>query len=97
MAFATLPSVSAFLTSGKLRALAVTSPQRSALLPAVPTFAESGVKGYEAEVWYGVLAPAGTPAAVVNQLYGALERATETDDFRKRAASEGMTVSLDLP
>ena len=97
MAFATLPSVSAFLSSNKLRALAVTSPQRSALLPAIPTFAESGIKGLEAEVLYGVFVPAGTPAAVINHLYDALRRATETDDFHKRAASEGLTMTLDPP
>lgn len=95
--FATLPSVAAFLSSGKLRALAVTSPQRSPLLPEVPTFAESGVKGYEADVWYAVFAPAGTPAAVVRQLHGAFKRAAEVESFRKRATGEGLVVTLDSP
>ncbi|MDP9896791.1 tripartite-type tricarboxylate transporter receptor subunit TctC [Variovorax boronicumulans] len=66
--FATLGSVLAQVQSGKLRALAVASPQRSPLLPDVPTFEESGVKGYSADAWYGLLAPAGTPAEIVAKL-----------------------------
>lgn len=95
--FATLPSVAAFLSSGKLRALAVTSPKRSPLLPAVPTFEESGVKGYEADVWYAVFAPSGTPPAVVLQLHGAFKRAAEADTFLKRATGEGLVITLDSP
>ena len=60
--FATLGSVLPQVQTGKLRALAVAAPRRSALLPQVPTFEESGVKGYSADAWYGLLAPAGTPA-----------------------------------
>jgi tripartite-type tricarboxylate transporter receptor subunit TctC len=97
VAFATLPSVAGFLSGGKLRALAVTSPQRSPLLPEVPTFDESGVKGYEADVWYAVFAPAGTPPAVVRQLHGAFKRAAEAEAFRKRASSEGLLITLDSP
>jgi tripartite-type tricarboxylate transporter receptor subunit TctC len=97
LAFATLPSVAGFLSSGKLRALAVTGLQRSALLPTVPTFSEAGVKGCEAEVWYGVFAPAGTPETVIGQIYGAIRRAAATEDFRRRAANEGLTATLDTP
>lgn len=97
LAFATLPSVAPFISNGKLRALAVTSAARSPLLPDVPTFAESGVPGYQADVWYAVFAPAGTPAAVVDQLYGAIKRASQTQDFRKRATAEGMLLTLDAP
>ena len=66
--FATLGSVLPQVQSGKLRALAVASPQRSPLLPDVPTFEESGVKGYSADAWYGLLAPAGTPPEIVAKL-----------------------------
>ena len=97
LAFATLPSVANFISTGKLRALAVTSPKRSPLLPAVPTFDESGVRGYQADVWYAVFAPAGTPAPTIRQLHGAFKRAAETDDFRKRATDEGLVVTLDSP
>jgi tripartite-type tricarboxylate transporter receptor subunit TctC len=70
--FATLGSVLPHVQSGKLQALAVAAPKRSSLLPNVPTFAESGVKGYSADAWYGLLAPAGTPATVL----GVLEKAS---------------------
>lgn len=66
--FATLGSVLPQVQSGKLRALAVASAQRSPLLPDVPTFEESGVKGYSADAWYGLLAPAGTPPEIVAKL-----------------------------
>ena len=66
--FATLGSVLPQVQAGKLMALAVASPRRSSLLPNVPTFAEAGVKGYSADAWYGLLAPAGTPVAVLQVL-----------------------------
>lgn len=66
--FATLGSVLPQIKSGKLSALAVASPKRSSLLPDVPTFAESGGGKYSADAWYGVLAPAGLPAAIAQQL-----------------------------
>lgn len=97
LAFATLPSVAPFIANGKLRALAVTGAARSPSLPDVPTFAQSGVPGYQADVWYGVFAPAGTPAAVVERLHAAFKRASEAEDFRKRAAAEGLQLTLDGP
>ena len=75
--FATLGSVLSHIKSGKLRALAVGAPQRSALVPDVPTFAEAGGGNYAADVWYGVLAPAGLPEPIAQ----ALERAAA--DFAK--------------
>ena len=66
--FATLGSVLPQVQAGKLTALAVAAPRRSALLPQVPTFGEAGVKGYSADAWYGLLAPAGTPVAVLQTL-----------------------------
>ncbi len=97
LGFATLPSVAPMIAAGRLRALAVTGPVRSPLLPQVPTLAESGVPGYEAEVWYGVFAPAGTPPSVLQQLHAALARAAKTDAFAQRAASEGLVPTLDGP
>jgi tripartite-type tricarboxylate transporter receptor subunit TctC len=79
--FATLGSVLPQIEGGKLTALAVAAPKRVALLPKVPTFEESGVKGYSADAWYGVLAPVGTPAAVLT----ALRRAAS--DFAKAPAT----------
>ncbi|RYZ10979.1 MAG: tripartite tricarboxylate transporter substrate binding protein [Comamonadaceae bacterium] len=81
--FATLGSVLPQVQSGKLRALAVASQQRSPLLPDVPTFEESGVKGYSADAWYGLLAPAGTPADIVAKLTKA-----STDFARAPATAE---------
>ena len=68
MIFATSGSVGGFIDSGKLRALAITSAERSSAYPSVPTMAESGVPGYVTEGWYGFYAPAGTPAAVIDKL-----------------------------
>ena len=97
LGFATLPSVAPLLASGKLRALAVTSAARSPLLPEVPTFAEAGVAGYAADVWYGLYTAAGTPAAIVELLYSAISQAATTESFRKRATAEGLVVTLDSP
>lgn len=97
LGFGTMPSVAPFLANGKLRALAVTSATRSHLLPDVPTFAESGVPGYQADVWYGVFVPGGTPAPVIKQLHEVFKRTSETEDFRKRSRAEGMTLTVESP
>jgi tripartite-type tricarboxylate transporter receptor subunit TctC len=75
--------------SGKLRALAVTQAQRSAILPALPTIAESGLPGYEITSWHGMLAPAGTPHAVVLRVRNGVAKALESADVRERFASQG--------
>ncbi|WP_066340386.1 tripartite tricarboxylate transporter substrate binding protein [Azohydromonas lata] len=95
--FATLPSIAPLLATGKLRALGVTSGTRSPLLPDVPTFAESGAPGSQSDNWYGVFAPAGTPAAVVFQLHSAFKRASQTAEFQQRARNEGLVLTLDSP
>lgn len=97
LAFGTLPSVAPLLAGGKLRALAVTSARRSPLLPDVPTFAEAGVAGYDADVWYGVFVPGSTPAAIVEQLHAAIRRAAQTEGFQRRATAEGLALTLDNP
>jgi tripartite-type tricarboxylate transporter receptor subunit TctC len=75
--------------SGKLRALAVTQAQRSAILPALPTIAESGLPGYEITSWHGMLAPAGTPQAIVLRVRNSVVKALESADVRERFASQG--------
>lgn len=97
VAFGTLPSVAPYLANGKLRALAVTSATRSALLPDVPTFAESGLAGYAAPVWYGIFVAGGTPVPLVQQLYQSIQRAADSEEFRKRIRAEGLTLTLDPP
>jgi tripartite-type tricarboxylate transporter receptor subunit TctC len=74
---------------GSLRALAVTSANPSALFPGVPTVAESGLPGYEAVLHYGIVAPAGTPQAVIAKLNTALNAALADDDVRQRLAVDG--------
>lgn len=75
--------------SGRLRALAITSAARSDALPHLPTVAESGLPGFEASQWYGVLAPAGTPATAIATLNAALSKALQTTEVRARLLSEG--------
>lgn len=75
---------------GTLRALGVTSKTRSALLPDVPTVAEAGLPGFSAELHYGLLAPAGTPPAVVAKLNAALNAALANPDVKARFAAEGL-------
>jgi tripartite-type tricarboxylate transporter receptor subunit TctC len=68
--FATLPAAMPHVKSGKVRPVAVTTTKRSQAMPELLTIAESGVKGYDAATWYGLLAPAGTPKAIVDRLHG---------------------------
>ncbi len=75
--------------AGRLRALAVTSARRNSAAPDLPTIAEAGVPGYEATVWFGVVAPAGTPDAVVKRLNAEIRKALETSAVRDRFAAEG--------
>jgi tripartite-type tricarboxylate transporter receptor subunit TctC len=84
-----VPSALGHIKTGRLRALAVTSAKRSAEMPGVPTIAESGYRGFEANTWYGLLAPAGTPAAVVARLNAEVNRVLAMPDVRDRLASEG--------
>ena len=65
-----MPPAVPFVKAGKLRALAVTTRNRSPLLPEVPTVAESGLPGFETVAWFGILAPAATPRDIVNRLSG---------------------------
>lgn len=69
MGFDNLPSSIGHIRSGKVRALAVTTPKRSPVAPEIPTMAESGLPGYEVSAWLGLLAPAATPKAVIDALY----------------------------
>ena len=77
------------IMAGKLHALGMASPERSALLPDLPTIAESGVPGYSASMRYGLLAPAGTPPDIVTRLNTALNAALTLDDVKTRLAAEG--------
>ncbi|MBS0426869.1 MAG: tripartite tricarboxylate transporter substrate binding protein [Proteobacteria bacterium] len=88
--FATLGSVLPQVQAGKLTALAVAAPQRSPLLPQVPTFDEAGVKGYRADAWYGLLAPAGTPPAVLAVLQKAAQDFVQQPATQEKLRGLGM-------
>jgi tripartite-type tricarboxylate transporter receptor subunit TctC len=88
-----LPQVQA----GKIDAIAVTSKQRSPLLPNVPTVAESGYPGFEALSWQGVFAPAGTPAPVVEQLNREINKALASPDMQEFFGSRGFTLGGSTP
>jgi len=85
-------SIEGFVKTGRLRALAVASAKRMAILPEVPTMAEAGFPGFETGTWYAVVAPAGTPASAVGRLHEALVRAASGADVRSRLAAQGVDV-----
>ena len=72
--------------------LAVTSPKRSSKLPDTPTVAEQGIAGFESVAWWGVVAPAGTPAAVIAQMNDELAKALKAPDVADKLAAQGMDV-----
>ena len=78
--------------SGKLKVLAVLSPNRTAIFPDTPTIAESGFPGFEASVWYGFVAPAATPKAVVEKLHAEVQKALQTPEVRDRMKAVGGEV-----
>lgn len=89
LAFSNPAASYAYVRSGRLRALAVTGDKRSAMLPDVPTMAEAAIPGFEASTWWGILAPAGTPAAVVAEVNGKLAHAFTQRDVTDRIAALG--------
>ena len=89
----TLPHVK----SGRLRALAIGDAKRSEFLPELPTLAESGVPGYAAVIWNGMLAPANTPRVIIDRLYRAIVAIITTPEFRQRMASLGSDIVGSTP
>jgi len=87
--FTGAPAVLPHVRAGRLRALAVSSPQRLPTLPDVPTVAESGFPGFDADQWYGIVAPAGTPAALVARLNAEINKALQTPAVAQQLAGEG--------
>ena len=97
MLFTGAPAVLGQVKNGQLRALAVSSPTRLAALPDLPTVAESGYKGFEADQWYGVVAPAGTPRDVVTKLNTQINLALNAADIKTRLNSEGAIATPATP
>ncbi|MSO68592.1 MAG: tripartite tricarboxylate transporter substrate binding protein [Pseudolabrys sp.] len=89
MSFVPIPAAIGNVQGGRLRALAVTSPKRSALLPDLPTVQEAGVKGFDVALRYGLAAPAGTPRPIIERLNKELNAALASDEVKKRLANEG--------
>jgi tripartite-type tricarboxylate transporter receptor subunit TctC len=97
MTFASLATGLPQVRSGRVRALAVTGSKRSPAVADIPTLSESGITGYEATTWYGVVAPAATPAAIVNKLSSELAQALQAPDVRERLSHEGMELVGSTP
>ena len=95
--FDTMLSAMPFVKSGRLKALAVTSPQRSPAAPDIPTIAESGVPGYAVFAWNGLLAPAGTPPAVISKLSEELRKAMAMATVKDKFSAQGFAASWDTP
>jgi tripartite-type tricarboxylate transporter receptor subunit TctC len=92
MMFDNIPSALPHIRAGKLRALATTGGSRDPALPDLPTIAEAGVKSYEAGVWFGLAAPAGTPASVIARLSAEAIKGTRSPDFTKRMGELGYVM-----
>jgi tripartite-type tricarboxylate transporter receptor subunit TctC len=97
MAFAPIPATHGPVSQGLLRGLAVTSGKRSSLVPELPTIAESGIKDFEASLYYGLVAPAGTPREIVDRLNKVLREALATADVRKRLTNDGAEATPGSP
>jgi tripartite-type tricarboxylate transporter receptor subunit TctC len=95
--FASLPGAITQIRAGRIRALAVTSAQRSNSAPDIPTVGESGVTGYEATSWFGILAPAGTPQAVITRLNGEALAALRARDVHELLVRQGMDPTQSTP
>ena len=89
-------SISA-VKSGKLRALAVTTATRWGELPDVPTVAEAGIPGYEATLWLGLAAPAGTPAEIINRIHAETAKVMQDPELRQSFRSAGVSATIMNP
>ena len=90
--FDNVPNVIQHIKAGRLRALAITSPKRSAALPEIPTVDEAGVPGYQVQVWFGIVAPAATPKDVVAKLNSEINRILALADVKERFTQSGIDI-----
>ena len=95
--FPSVPTALPYIKADRLRGLGVTTRKRTQALPDVPSIAEAGVPGYEATQWFGVLAPAGTPRAIVERLHQEIIRAVRSAEIKERIVGEGMEVVASTP
>lgn len=98
MMFPNIPPVQPFVRAGKLRAIAVASTKRWPTMPDIPTVAEAAnLDGFDISTWFGILAPAGTPADIVRKLHGAIVEVVSTPEMRARLANEGLEPLSNTP
>jgi tripartite-type tricarboxylate transporter receptor subunit TctC len=88
--FAPASTVLPFIKTGKLTALATTGSERSRIAPDLPTVSEGGVKGYDTRIWFGIVAPAGTPESVIKVLSAALDKTTDSADVKEQLTNQGI-------
>jgi tripartite-type tricarboxylate transporter receptor subunit TctC len=95
--FATLPTVAAQVDNGDVKALAIASTKRTPRLPGVPTLNEAGITGVEADAWFALFAPAGTPLPVRERIHQAVVKGLATDAAKSVLAAQGMTLAVKSP
>jgi tripartite-type tricarboxylate transporter receptor subunit TctC len=95
--FDNTPNVIGHVRAGRMKALAVTTAQRSPLAPEIPTLAEAGVPGYEQTAWFGVLAPAGTPREIITRLNTEIVKVLNAPDVKERFGKQGVEVRTSTP
>jgi len=95
--FATVPTATPQVKSGKARALAIGALKRQSVLPDVPTATEAGLPGYDVANWVGIVAPAGTPAAIVDKLNKEIAAAMQSPEVQKQLANEGAETTYMTP
>ncbi|MGZ8211637.1 MAG: Bug family tripartite tricarboxylate transporter substrate binding protein [Burkholderiales bacterium] len=93
----TMPAALAFIKAGRVRALGVSSGKRTPVLPDVPTLQEAGVRGYETDLWTGILAPAGTPQPVLSRLHAEIVHAIGQSDVKEALARQGAVPASSTP
>src|SRR3954470_21478045 len=97
MMFNPPPVILPHARAGRMRALAVASLKRIPAAPELPTVADAGVPGFELSTWYGVMVPAGTPTAIIQQLHGAFTAALKAPDVRERLPDEKLEIVGSTP
>src|SRR6187401_1395679 len=97
LSFAGVPQTLPHVKAGRLKALAVTTARRATVVPDLPTIAEAGVPGYDVDPWYGVIAPAGVPRAIIEQLNTAFARALNAPDVREKFMLQGLEPRASTP
>jgi tripartite-type tricarboxylate transporter receptor subunit TctC len=95
--FDNVPNVIQHVRAGKMKALGVSTAKRSALAPEVPSLDEAGVPGYDLSVWFGVLAPAGTPREIVQRLNAEIVKILQSPEVKERFLKQGVDVQTGTP